>query len=704
MAVDDQGNTYVTGWSLDTITSYNFATVKYDSNGAQPWATLYDGLGGSIDQAYDIELDGLGNFIYVGGRSLGIGTGYDYAVIKYDSLGNEVWVSRYDCPSSGIDRLADIKVYEGVNPGLYVTGRSQGPDTSYDYATLKYDLDGNQLWEARYNGPASNIDQASDIHIDTALTEIYVTGRSQGTGTGYDYATVKYDSLGNQLWVARYDGPVSDNDMATAIALGIPGGLPAQVDPHVYVTGRSTGPGHFDYATIMYDPLGNEQWMARYNGPANWDDTAISIAVDGQGDAYVTGWSTGQTTSYDYATLKDDTLGREVWPTRYEGPSIILAESLTVAVINEDQDIDAVTIRDRRGADPSLAPLVTGDGPDQALGLAINPQGAIVVTGLSQGQGTSTDYATVLYLQEPEIVTFPSSYNETLNSNETVTKTLTISNIGDAILSWTISESPPVDWLSPAPNSGNVSPGGSQTVNIVFDFQGLQAGTYITTLDVASNDPNNSLIPIPVTVEVVAPDIGVDPALMNETLNPGQTATQTLTINNTGNATLNWDLVENPPAGWLFEAIGVLLTGSVPPGGSQLVNVSFNSTGLIPGIYNANLDITSNDPDTPNVQVSVTLNVVAPNIVVNPTFVQQTLNPDAVAVSVLEISNTGDADLDWATVEVPPVGWLGVAPAAGLLVPGGLQLVNMKSTPRAWLRGSTPQPWRPPVTTPTSLW
>jgi WD40 repeat protein len=115
-----------------------------------------------------------------------------------------------------------------------------------------------------------------------AYENVYVTGSA---GSGYsDYVTIKYDSTGKQEWIARYDGAGYDNDMAEAIAL----------DPHgnIYVTGRSIGSFHFyDFATVKYDPAGNELWVARYQGAPNADDEATSLAVDSLGNVYVAGGS-----------------------------------------------------------------------------------------------------------------------------------------------------------------------------------------------------------------------------------------------------------------------------------------------------------------------------------------------------------------------------------------------------------------------------
>src|ERR1044071_9939831 len=46
-----------------------------------------------------------------------------------------------------------------------------------------------------------------------------------------------------------------------------------------------------------------EAWVQRYNGPTNGDDNATAIAVDTNGNAFVTGYSFDGD-GYDYATIK----------------------------------------------------------------------------------------------------------------------------------------------------------------------------------------------------------------------------------------------------------------------------------------------------------------------------------------------------------------------------------------------------------------
>jgi hypothetical protein len=126
---------------------------------------------------------------------------------------------------------------------------------------------------------------------------IYVTGYSGSTSEDEDYATIKYDSSGNELWVRRYNGPGNMNDIAFSIA--------TDRSENVYITGCSySNVPNLDYTTIKYDSVGNELWVRKYNGPGNGIDEAHALAVDDFNNIYVTGWSYGSGTDLDYATLK----------------------------------------------------------------------------------------------------------------------------------------------------------------------------------------------------------------------------------------------------------------------------------------------------------------------------------------------------------------------------------------------------------------
>src|SRR6266568_1554678 len=254
------------------------------------WVARYNGPGNGYDEATAIAVDSFGNF-YVTGASLGSGGNLDYATIKYDSSGGQEWVARYNGPGNSADKAQAIAVDKLGN--VYVTGWSY--DNNEDYATIKYDSAGEQQWVARYNGPGNGVDEATAIAIDSS-GNVYVTGNSRGSGNS-DYATIKYNSSGEEQWVARYNGPANGDDSADAIALDSSG--------NVYVTGFSGSSGrNVDYATIKYDSAGREQWVARYNGGGSRGDHAQAIAVDSSGNVCVTGYSYAFGNSApDYATV-----------------------------------------------------------------------------------------------------------------------------------------------------------------------------------------------------------------------------------------------------------------------------------------------------------------------------------------------------------------------------------------------------------------
>ncbi len=399
LAVDASGNVYVTGTSDGLGTSRDYATIKYNASGDTLWTARYNGPGNSDDRAYALAVDGSGN-VYVTGWSMGSGTpSYDYATIKYNAVGDVVWVARYNGPANSDDGAYALAV-DGLG-NVYVTGSSHGSGSSDDYTTIKYNASGIVQWAARYNGPGNSVDVSSAIVVDVS-GNVYVTGSSYGSGTGSDYATVKYDSAGDTVWVARYNGPGGSYDAASALAVDGSG--------NVYVAGLSYG-SDIDFATIKYDSAGDTVWVARYNGPGDGSDAASAIAVDGLGNVYVAGLSYGAGTSYDYATIKYDVSGDTMWTVRYNGPGLSedFASALTVdgsgnvyvtgSSRGSGSSDDYATVKYNAYGD--MMWIARYNGPenhdDKASALAIDGSGNVYVTGSSLSSGSGDDYLTVKY-------------------------------------------------------------------------------------------------------------------------------------------------------------------------------------------------------------------------------------------------------------------------------------------------------------------
>lgn len=170
-----------------------------------------------------------------------------------------------------------------------------------------------QEWAEIYNGTGNGEDYAKDIAVDDS-GNVYVTGYSTGSGTGFDYLTIKYNKFGSVMWTARYNGSANGEDEAVGIAIDDSG--------YVFVTGYSTNLNtNADYTTIKYDRSGNEEWIATYNSSGDVNDRAYAITIDDSSNVYITGNSSG---TQDMATVKYNSSGETKW-IRLEPNSIGLA-------------------------------------------------------------------------------------------------------------------------------------------------------------------------------------------------------------------------------------------------------------------------------------------------------------------------------------------------------------------------------------------
>jgi len=371
----------------------------------QAWVATYDGPAGGIDEARAVATDASGNALVTGYSQAVFGDNRDFITIKYAPDGTELWAARYDGPASDTDEAAAVAVDASGN--AIVTGGSYNPmGSSWDYATIKYAPDGTELWVALYNAPYGSADEANDVAVDSS-GNVYVTGQSYGSGTNLDYATVAYDPDGNELWTARYNGPDGLTDRAKAVALDPSSG-------NVYVTGESRGSSTLDdMATVAYDSDGNELWSRRRNGAGNGEDEGTAVAVDGLGRVIASGFLTNAGSETDGFVIAYDASGNELWTRLYDGPNGLGDYFEDVAADATGNVFVAGFSQDAVGGEDYLTVAYDSDGNElwdaryrgsagnelgEGFAIALSVFGDVITTGtVAPDLSADYDYATVLY-------------------------------------------------------------------------------------------------------------------------------------------------------------------------------------------------------------------------------------------------------------------------------------------------------------------
>jgi hypothetical protein len=298
---------YVTGGSQTSSGVEEIATLRYDSAGTLVWERRYAGPSSITNRARALGLHA-GTDIYVAGFSQTRATQEDYVTLKYDSSGALLWDRIYNGPDDGTDCAVDLGV-DGTGD-VYVTGYSDGTqfDFDVDYLTLKYASDGTLLWERRRGGAGVLVETARAISVDPS-DDVYVSGSI--TGADNAYVTVKYDPDGNVLWECIHDKSLNTTSEPVAMA--------ADAFGNAFVAGRNYfTESLFDYTTVKCGNGGVSLWERNCNGTGNWNDEAYDVAVDADGNAYVTGFLTDIAGEGDCVTIKYNTQGDSIWLAKYD--------------------------------------------------------------------------------------------------------------------------------------------------------------------------------------------------------------------------------------------------------------------------------------------------------------------------------------------------------------------------------------------------
>lgn len=285
MAVDGSGNVDVTGFAQTAGTGIDIATIQYAPSGTKNWAKTYSTKNDRIDIPREVAVDAAGN-LFLAVRLYG--DSYDFGAMKYSSAGVLQWVSHLAGSPGGSDSAVAVAVDEAGN--AVVTGKSVSAAGSSDFLTVKYDTNGTKLWQSRYG--KSNLDEsATDVKVDDT-GNVYVTGTAVDTSASdlSDAVTVKYDANGNKLWNKSFTGHTDSQNSADS---GI--GVEVTSDGSVYVgvsAETNDATPQFYFVMTKYDADGHRQWVRYDSIGSNGNSIPRAMAKDVKRDRiYMTGSS-----------------------------------------------------------------------------------------------------------------------------------------------------------------------------------------------------------------------------------------------------------------------------------------------------------------------------------------------------------------------------------------------------------------------------
>lgn len=294
LSISENGTIFMTaqkyGFDYDYYYDMSNRLFAYDSDGNQIWERAFDGVTELeyifVDFVYNDEIylfgmdygtfqifklvkvdvdnnmtlntftdlqNGIKNIHLTQDNKLLITSSAKYRISKMNLDGNLLWSEYYqENPPINPYSEGTKSSIQDENGNIYVTGGYSKYDTNHpnstssDILTLKFDSNGNLLWQNIYQYGGKNVDVGNVMTLKNG--GIYVGGHSQnGAGTGYDYVVLKIDAeTGNSNGVYRYDG-LGGTDSVTSLYVFN--------DGKVALTGLSHNGTNFGWTTQMLSDI-----------------------------------------------------------------------------------------------------------------------------------------------------------------------------------------------------------------------------------------------------------------------------------------------------------------------------------------------------------------------------------------------------------------------------------------------------------------
>ena len=307
VAVDASGNVYEALAAPGTIDGQTSAglqdvfLVKYGPSGTKLWTRVFGTAG--VDRAYGLALDPAGHPVVTGytkgnldGAHAG-NTSDDVFVTKYDPDGNREWVSQLGSPGALADRGYGVAV--GGDGSIYVAGYTRGvlagPSNLGDkdvYVARFAPTGGAPTWIQQFGSTGEDKGMA----VATGGGAVYVAGMVTGSlgtplpGTtpgGVDGFLARFSTAGVAAWTKQV-GTTADEQLW---------GVAADASGNATVAGFTSGDlfatqqGDKDIVAATFDPTGAVTAHDQLGTIGN--DKGSSVALDGSGNVYVSGFSDG---------------------------------------------------------------------------------------------------------------------------------------------------------------------------------------------------------------------------------------------------------------------------------------------------------------------------------------------------------------------------------------------------------------------------
>ncbi|MBK7380185.1 MAG: T9SS type A sorting domain-containing protein [Ignavibacteriales bacterium] len=274
--------------------SFDVWLIKTDENGDTLWTKTYGG--NDDDYGYDLKQTDDGGYILAGATSSFGAGGFDFYLIRADSIGDTLWTKTF----GGVNDDYGWSVDKTADGGFVIGGEKDAVPQKPDAMIVKVDQSGQMLWEKLYG-----------TTLEDGVYSIRQTNDGGYVLAGYLYLgmggnvygwLLKLDVLGDSVWSQLFGANLQD--LFNSVNQTYDGGY--------IVTGKIRLAEYTDVWLLKTDSLGNEQWSKNYDYDHDID-VGYSVQQTQDGGYIVVGGASPPDIENRGWIIRTDSVGDTLW-------------------------------------------------------------------------------------------------------------------------------------------------------------------------------------------------------------------------------------------------------------------------------------------------------------------------------------------------------------------------------------------------------